>query len=93
MKVNSVGSHPETGDDKLAVAVGLASEMERPISGELYFGGYAGLLPGDSYASAAKRSLRELAELEQLKQSRTACGGRSWGRVVHQDRRFLEEKS
>jgi len=81
MKANSVGSHPETGDVKLAAAVGLASEMERPISGELYFGGYAGLLPGDSYLSAARRVLKELAELEEQKQSREKEADRVWRSV------------
>ena|ERR1700722_20441552 len=47
-----------------------SSELERPISENVYFGGYAGPLPGDSYLSAARRVLKNLKELEEQMQAR-----------------------
>jgi hypothetical protein len=52
----------DSGVDPAAL---LGSELDRPITGELYFGGYAGLRPNESFLAAARRVLKELAELEK----------------------------
>lgn len=52
---------------------GIARLREKwPNPDHLYFGGWAGLIPGDSYLSAARRVLKALAELERQKASEPA---------------------
>jgi hypothetical protein len=54
-------SHPER-------LHGGIDEPDRPIEEHYpHFHGWSGMLPGDTYLSAAQRVLKELRELEQYK--------------------------